>query len=84
MAIIPKERGNIVNYYENMGTRTFNKDNEYWISLMLTNDGTSNIILIINNMTITVKAGETLDEDFVDFNTVSIQATGNYRLWLRE
>lgn len=84
MAIIPKERGNIVNYYENMGTKTFNKDNENWISLMLTNDGTSNIILIINNMTITVKAGETLDEDFVDFNTISIQATENYRLWLRE
>jgi hypothetical protein len=85
MAITPKPRGNVTNYYRDNKSKTLSKQgNDKWISLMITNDSIqNNLILTINDMNITVKAGETFDEDFVDFNTLEIFATDYYRIWLR-
>jgi hypothetical protein len=86
MAITAKPRGNVVNYYSGNTDRTIDRsDNKYWISLSITNDdNTNNLTITVNNMIITVKAGETFDEDFEDFDSVIIQTNVNYRIWLRE
>jgi len=81
MAVGYKQRGNVVNYYENSGSLTLNKSSRDWISLMITNDdGTNNLTITVNGLAMIVKPGETIDEDFEDFNSVIISANGNYRI----
>ena len=86
MSVEPKPRGNVVNYFEGNGDRdrTLSKESGYWTSLGLTNDGAPNIYITVNGMRMKVEADEVFDEDFVDFNSVVIEALGNYRIWLRE
>jgi hypothetical protein len=83
MSIIPKSRGNVINYYSGNTNNTINKSSGSWISLLITNDGASNLSIIVNNITMIIKPGETLDEDFIDFNTVQIITNVSYRIWLR-
>ena len=88
MAIGYKPRGNVVNYFSDNVNRTITKLNGKWISLVITNDAVVNssndLTININGIIMTVKPGETMDEDFADFNEVIIVATDNYRIWLRE
>lgn len=86
MAIAPKPRGNIIDYFEN-NNRDLSKNNGYWKSLCVTNDDTRDLHISLNGMTFKIKAGETFDDDFEDFNYISIGVLGSnalYRLWLRE
>jgi hypothetical protein len=85
MSITAKPRGNIVNYYTGNGDRTYtNSSDNPWVSLMITNDGVSDLIVTVNSMPITIKASETFDEDFVDFDTVVIAASDSYRILMRQ
>ena len=68
--IAPKPSGNVINYYQNEGSVTFQKDTGYWVSLMITNDGASDLQIVINNLTITIKSGETLNEDLELWNKI--------------
>ena len=87
MAIAPKPKGNITHYYEN-GDRDINKSgNIKWKSLCITNDDTIDLTIHINGMSIIIKPGEVLDDDFEDFDYISVgtgQGDSLYRLWLRE
>jgi hypothetical protein len=85
MNITPKPRGNITHYYENQGIKTFSNKNSYWTGLALSNDNSFiALTFTVNGITIKVKAGETFDDDFVDFKTIKINTKNNYRLYLRE
>jgi hypothetical protein len=84
MSITAKPRGNVVNYYSGSADRAVNKTTGEWTSLMITNDGAADLTITVNSLPMIVKTGETLDEDFVDFNQVTITTTVAYRLWLRE
>ena len=84
MAIEPKSRGNIVRFESDNVNKTYrNNTNNPWISVMITNDGASDITLVINNISIIVKSGETYDDDFVGFTSLNILASVAFRLWLR-
>lgn len=84
MSIEPKSRGNVVRYESGSTTTTYNNaTNDPWISAIITNDGASDITITINSMVMVIKSGETLDEDFVDFTSVTITTNVAYRLWLR-
>lgn len=86
MGITPKPRGNIVDYYEDNKNRILSKnDSNKWISLLIVNDSTTNDLTIkVNDIIMTIKANESFDEDFEDFNFVEIKAVDYYRVWLRE
>ncbi len=79
-----KQRGNIVDYFSNNSSQTYNKTSGYWISLMITNDSISDLTLIVNNIAQIIKAGETFDDDFNSFNTVAVVNAADFRIWLRE
>lgn len=82
MSYTPKPRGNIVESYEGIGDHVLTTNN-YWLGLAINNDSQNDIIIIINNISIKVKANETFDDDFEDFSRIEIQASGNYRIVLR-
>ena len=86
MGVSPKPRGNVVNYYLGSETEQFDKTgDDKWTSIVVTNDGSADIVLSVNNIDMTIKAGETLDEDFVDFDTFEITAVATaYRVFVRE
>jgi hypothetical protein len=79
----PKQRGNVLNYYSGNSNATHTKSTGEWISLLLTNDGSSNLTYTVNNITQTLLPGDIIDEDFGNFNSIIINTTVNYRLWLR-
>ena len=54
-----------------------------WKSISITNDGSGELQIIINGLTITVKARETFDDTFEYFKTVQIVNDIAYRLVLR-
>jgi len=80
----PKPSGNVVNYYSDNTTNTYNKSSGNWISLAIINDGVSDLTFTVNNITITVKPNEKFDDDFVFFNTITVTTTVAYRLVCRE
>lgn len=84
MSITAKSRGNVVNYFSGSVNYTINRSSGNWISLLITNDGASDLTITVNSLIMTVRSGESLDEDFADFNQVSIITTVAYRIWLRE
>ncbi len=83
--ITPKQRGNIINSYNDNKDRTFiiPITNRYWTSLAITNDGLSDLTLTINNISVIVKAGETFDDDFEDFTQVQVTSSVDYRICMR-
>lgn len=88
MSIGYKPRGNVVNYDSGNTDKTITKSTGMWISLLITNDAvvnsSNNLTIKVNDIIMTVKPGETMDEDFENFNRVVITATNSYRIWLRE
>jgi hypothetical protein len=79
-----KSSGDVVIYDASSVTKTYTTE-DGWISLQLSNDGNTTIVLTVNEMNISILAGEILDENFVTFDevTVTITTTGSYRLFLR-
>jgi hypothetical protein len=49
----------------------------------IANDGDSTLTFTINGLTITVKAGETVSDDFREFFTVTVTSTVAFRAWVR-
>lgn len=49
----------------------------------IVNDGSSDLTFTINGLTITVKIGETFDDDFPYFESVTVTTTGAFRGWIR-
>ena len=78
----PKPRGNVLNYFSGSSNKTY-ETSDVWIGVHLLNDGGSDIIVKVNGLEITVKAGEKLDDDFEEFTRIEILSTVTYRLFLR-
>lgn len=81
-----KSSGDVVLSDKGAVTKAYSNETENpWISLSFANDGNSTITLTISTMVIDILAGETFDENFEPFTwiTVTIAATGSYRLMLR-
>ena len=84
MSVIPKPRGIVTNAYSGSSDETYNNSSNYpWIGLNISNDGGSDLTFQVNCLTLTVKSGETFDDDFSDFNSIIINSTVAYRLVLR-
>lgn len=83
MSNIPKPRGNIINSYEGSVATSYSIQNRWWLSLAIYNDGSGDLTFTVNGLTITVAAGEVFDDDFEDFNQISINSDQAYRLVLR-
>lgn len=52
-------------------------------SLLISNDGASDLTFTVNGMTFTVKPTEVFDESFDPFTSVTITTTSAYRAWAR-
>jgi len=62
-------------------TYTFSDTTRTPNSICFVNDGASDTTLVVNDQTIVVKSGETLDVSFpVPFYSVSITTSGDWRL----
>lgn len=84
MAIIPKPDGNVLDYNSGSTTATVIPSGSYeWKSLSIINDGASALTITLNGMTITVQPDENFTDNFVDFNSITVTTSGNYRMVLR-
>lgn len=74
--------GNVKDYWTGTAnvTKTFTSPRN---SLLLSNDGASDVSVTINGMTIVVKPTEVFDERFDEFASVTIATTSIYRAWAR-
>lgn len=72
----------IIDYFEGTDnvTHTFS---QIVSGFGITNDGSSDLTVTINGLTITVKAGEVFEDSFVSFTTATITTTVPYRAWGR-
>lgn len=84
MSNAPKPRGNVVNYYEGDTITTISRDEGYWIGLSITNDDSIDLEFALNDIRITVKPNEIFEDDFVDFQSLTINTNTAYRLALKE
>lgn len=84
MGITPKPHGNVVSYFSGNTATTHTKSSGYWKSLSIINDGAGDLTFTVNNLTVTIQSNETYDDDFVDFNSITINSNIAYRLALRE
>jgi len=83
MAITPKARGNVINYYNSTGPKTYSKPEGIWVGLAISNDNlVNNLTFTVNGLTITVKTNETFDDDFEGFTSITVHS-GSFRLVLR-
>jgi hypothetical protein len=90
MSFNPKPGGDVKDYFSGNSNNTYNKEEDYWWSLSIANDGSSSLTFTVHNpessdndVTITVLAGEGFNDMFTDFNRITVNATDNYRLALR-
>lgn len=81
--LTPKPNGNVIDYYSGSVVTTITKSSGNWIGLSITNDDIIDLTFTVNGLTITVKVNEVFDDNFVDFNTISINTNTSYRLALR-
>lgn len=83
MAITNKPRGNVVDYYAASGVNTYTNMHRKWVGLAIINDSLfTTVTFTVNLITVSVKPGERFDDDFEDFDTITINS-GTYRLVLR-
>lgn len=83
MAITNKPRGNITHYYAGSGVNTYTNITRKWVGMAIINDNALlSLTFTINLITVSVKAGEHFDDDFEDFDTITVNS-GSYRLVLR-
>jgi len=61
-------------------TRTYNTP---MYSVLLMNDGATDMTLTVSGLTMTIKAGEVLDEAFPQFTSVTTTAANTFRMWVR-
>jgi hypothetical protein len=83
MSITPKPSGNVLDVYSGSTVTTYTKSNGYWKSLSIVNDGNSDLTFTVNNITITVKSNETYNDDFEDFNTITVNSNIAHRIVAR-
>lgn len=62
------------------GTKTFSGPR---YALFIANDGATDITLVVNGLTFTIKQTETFDERFDVFTSITITTTSAYRAWAR-
>lgn len=62
-------------------TKSFSEDMD---GLTISNDGATDMTVVINEITIPVKAGEVFDETFEPFTEVTINTSGSYRAYVKQ
>ena len=84
MRLTNKPRGVIIAAYNTSGIQTITVTNNC-TGLSVINDSVlTNLVFIVNGITITVKPRETFDDDFEEFNSVRITSNATFRMCLRE
>lgn len=77
------ERGRIVKDSFSGTTSQEFSYGEPMYGLTIVNDGETDVILDVNDISIVLKAGESFDDLFDEFNLFNVTATGPYRVVVR-
>jgi hypothetical protein len=85
MAIAPKPKGNVADFFSGSAIVTHRKTSGYWIYLSIVNDdATNDLDFTVNGITITVQPNEVYEDSFEDFSSISIDTAVAYRVTLNE
>jgi hypothetical protein len=84
--ITPKPSGNIVDFFQDIGSKTFYKSSApFWTNLIISNDSASTMNITVKtvdrNISFVLLGNEVFLDDFDQVTRIEITTTASYRIW---